>query len=122
MSGEPGRAWAALPTQGRELQLLEQLGKLFSVERLDEEFVQMITYEWPQDEFSGWGCPCTSLTPGVLDTLGSDSLRERYGNLHFAGTETAGEWKGYMEGAIRSGERAAAEVVKALNAGFVSQL
>ncbi|RHZ60123.1 putative flavin-containing amine oxidase [Aspergillus thermomutatus] len=106
----------------REIRLLEQLGKLFGVKNLDDEFVQMTMYEWSEDEFSGWGCPCTSLTPGVLDTLGSDSLQELWGNLHFAGTETAGEWKGYMEGAIRSGERAAAEVVKALNAGFVAQL
>lgn len=60
--------------------------------------------------------------PGVLDTLGPDALRESSGNLHFAGTETAGEWKGYMEGAIRSGERAAAEVVKSFNAGITSRL
>ncbi|KAJ5589212.1 hypothetical protein N7537_011890 [Penicillium hordei] len=56
------------------------------------------------------------------DTLGPDVLRESAGNLHFAGTETAGEWKRYMEGAIRSGERAAAEVVKTLNAGIFSRL
>jgi monoamine oxidase len=41
-------------------------------------------------------------------------LREPWEDLHFAGTETAGEWKGYMEGAVRSGERAAAEVIKDL--------
>jgi monoamine oxidase len=82
----------------------------------------MYTYEWVRDEFSGWGCPCTSLTPGVLDTVGGDALREPYRNLHFASTETAGEWKGYMEGAIRSVERAAAEVVEALRTGIVSKL
>lgn len=33
----------------------------------------------------------------------------------------ASEWKGYMEGAIRSGERNAAEVIKALNAGITAR-
>lgn len=122
MSGDPGRSWAALPTKEREQALLKQLGKLFNVQNVASEFVQMTTYEWVNDEFSGWGCPCTALTPGVLDTVGPDALRENSGNLHFAGTETAGEWKGYMEGAIRSGERAAAEVVKALNTGVTSRL
>ncbi|KAH1645842.1 hypothetical protein KXX16_000924 [Aspergillus fumigatus] len=122
MAGDPGRAWAALSTKERERSLLDQLAKLFGVANLDNEFVQMTTYEWVHDEWSGWGCPCAALTPGVLDTLGPDALRESYGNLHFAGTETAGEWKGYMEGAIRSGERAAAEVVKSLNKGITSRL
>ncbi|KAF4473043.1 flavin containing amine oxidoreductase [Fusarium albosuccineum] len=122
MSGEPGKAWAALSTPEREKALVEQLGKLFGVNDLGSQFVQMTTYEWVNDEYAGWGCPCTSLPPGVLDTLGGDGLREPCGNLHFAGTETAGEWKGYMEGAIRSGERAAGEVVKDLNAGVVARL
>lgn len=122
VAGDPGRAWSALPTKEREQSLLKQLGKLFGAGDLNAQFVQMTTYEWVDDEFSGWGCPCTALTPGVLDTVGPDALRENSGNLHFAGTETAGEWKGYMEGAIRSGERAAAEVVKALGEGVTSRL
>ncbi|KGO75225.1 YjgF/Yer057p/UK114 family [Penicillium italicum] len=122
MAGDPGRAWSALSQKEREQSLLQQLEKLFGVANLDKEFMQLKAYEWVNDEWAGWGCPCTALTPGVLDTLGPDALRESSGNLHFAGTETAGEWKGYMEGAIRSGERAAAEVVKTLNAGTVSRL
>ncbi|KAL2826628.1 hypothetical protein BDW59DRAFT_179352 [Aspergillus cavernicola] len=124
MSGDPGQAWAALPTKEREQSLLQQMSKLFSVPDLDldldSEFIQMTTYEWVNDEWAGWGCPCAALTPGVLDTLGPNALRERCGSLHFAGTETAGEWKGYMEGAIRSGERAAAEVIRSVNAGIVA--
>lgn len=122
MSGDPGRAWSALSQKEREESLRQQLGKIFGVANIDKEFIQLTAYEWVNDEWAGWGCPCTALTPGVLDNLGPDALRESAGNLHFAGTETAGEWKGYMEGAIRSGERAAAEVVKTLNAGIVSRL
>ncbi|TGJ86985.1 hypothetical protein E0Z10_g1712 [Xylaria hypoxylon] len=122
MTGDPGIEWAGLSTPERERNLLAQLEQLYGVQDLQKEFKQMISYEWVRDEFSGWGCPCASLTPGVLDTLGGDGLREPCGNLHFAGTETAGEWKGYMEGAVRSGARAAAEVVRDLRAGSVSRL
>jgi monoamine oxidase len=38
-------------------------------------------------------------------------LRKRFGRVHWAGTETAGYWNGYMDGAVRSGERAAREVL-----------
>jgi len=33
--------------------------------------------------------------------------------IHFAGTETAEYWTGYMDGAIRSGERVASEILNA---------
>jgi monoamine oxidase len=115
MSADAGRAWAALPTRQREQALVAQIGKLYGSEmEAERDFVEMVTYEWTKDEYSGWGCPCTSLTPGVLDLLGGDALRAPSGNLHWAGTETAAEWKGYIEGALRSGERAAAEVVTGL--------
>lgn len=51
--------------------------------------------------------------PGLLTaerTLGT----EPRGRVHFAGTETSAEWNGYLEGAVRSGERVAAEVLAAL--------
>jgi monoamine oxidase len=32
--------------------------------------------------------------------------------VHWAGTETAVHWNGYMDGAIEAGERAAAEVLE----------
>lgn len=121
MGGEPGRAWASLSTGEREKTLLAQISKLYGV-NAESEFVRMTAYEWPNDEFAGFGCPCTSLPPGVLDSLGGDALRAPAGNVHFAGTETAGEWKGYMEGAVRSGERAAEEVVRDVNGPVVARL
>jgi monoamine oxidase len=39
------------------------------------------------------------------------SLRAPCGKLHWAGTETASVWTGYMEGAVRSGERVAQEIL-----------
>ena len=43
----------------------------------------------------------------------ADDLARPAGALHFAGEHTAGEWSGLMEGALRSGRRAAAEVLAA---------
>jgi monoamine oxidase len=42
-----------------------------------------------------------------------EALREPVGRIHWAGTETAEAWNGYMDGAIRSGERSAREVLTA---------
>ena len=52
--------------------------------------------------------------PGGLSDF-EDVLRAPTGRVHFIGTETAYEWKGYMEGAVRSGERGAQEVLLAMN-------
>ena len=53
------------------------------------------------------------LAPGTLTDFGT-ALRGPVGRIHWAGTETSTYWNGYMDGAVRSGERAAAEVLAAL--------
>ena len=40
-----------------------------------------------------------------------EALREPVDRIHWAGAETAEAWNGYMDGAVRSGERAAREVL-----------
>lgn len=51
--------------------------------------------------------------PGVLTSIGHVAGKPD-GLVHFAASELTAEWIGYMDGAIRSGERAAAEIVAAL--------
>ena len=41
-------------------------------------------------------------------------IREPVGRIHWAGTETSTYWNGYMDGAVRSGQRAAAEALSEL--------
>uniref|UniRef100_A0A8C0LSL5 Amine oxidase n=1 Tax=Canis lupus dingo TaxID=286419 RepID=A0A8C0LSL5_CANLU len=41
-------------------------------------------------------------------------IRQPFGRIYFAGTETATHWSGYMEGAVEAGERTAREVLNAL--------
>jgi monoamine oxidase len=64
---------------------------------------------WQAETFSGGG-PVGVFPPGVLTGFGP-ALRAPIGRVHWAGTETAGVWMGYMEGAVRSGEQAAKDVL-----------
>ena len=74
--------------------------------------VDYVDKDWSADPWSR-GCPTASLPPGVMSVHGP-ALREPVGRIHWAGTESATEWTGYMEGAAASGERAAAEVLARL--------
>ena len=51
--------------------------------------------------------------PGTLIGYGP-AIRKPVGRIHWAGTETSTYWNGYMDGAVRSGNRAAKEVVAEL--------
>lgn len=68
---------------------------------------------WVEEQWSQ-GCPCPAMPPGVMTDFGH-VLRTPHGKVHFVGTETSFEWKGYMEGAARSGERGAKEVIRCFN-------
>ena len=57
------------------------------------------------------GCPVAHVAPGVLRQLRAVRCAAPAGRVHWAGTETADYWLGYMDGAVRSGERAAGEVL-----------
>jgi monoamine oxidase len=56
-----------------------------------------------------------AMPPGAMTRYGH-ALREPSGRIHWAGSETAVEWQGYIEGALLSGVRAAAEVAARHNA------
>jgi monoamine oxidase len=63
---------------------------------------------WNDDPWAGesYSAHTTSVAAGD-DNL----IRAPAGRVHFAGEHTAGEWSGLMEGALRSGVRAADEVL-----------
>jgi monoamine oxidase len=50
--------------------------------------------------------------PSVLSRYGP-ALRRRTGRVYWAGSETSTYWQGYMDGAVRSGQRAADEALAA---------
>ena len=69
--------------------------------------------DWQQEQWSG-GCYGTIFGPSVWTRYGQ-ALAEPVGPIHWAGTETSPVWCGYMDGAVRSGERAAAAVLAELS-------
>ena len=71
-----------------------------------------IQRDWSREAWTR-GCPVGHMGRNVMATLGPQ-LRRPVGLVHFAGTETADYWFGYMDGAVRSGERAAGEVRRSL--------
>lgn len=101
----PARRW-----NGDTAPIVAQLVRWFGDEA--REPVAIATTDWSAEPWSR-GCPVAVMAPGAL-TTGGTTLRQPIGRVHFAGTETAVEWTGYLEGALESGERAAREVVRGL--------
>jgi monoamine oxidase len=74
--------------------------------------IQYLDQVWAQEIYTG-GCPVGVTPPGVLTEYGP-ALREPCGLIHWAGTETADVWAGYMDGGVQAGQRCAAEVIATL--------
>jgi monoamine oxidase len=74
--------------------------------------VGYVERDWTDDRWTK-GCPTAHTPPGVLRRYGP-ALRRATGRVHWAGSETSTFWQGYMDGAVRSGERAAAEALAVL--------
>jgi len=63
---------------------------------------------WNDDPWTGESYSADTITVAPGD---EDLIAAPVGRVHFAGEHTAGAWAGLMEGALRSGERAAREVL-----------
>lgn len=110
LEGRAARAAAELPAADRRALVLDRLARLFGERaRRPEQFHEHV---WAAEPWSGGGYAAV-MPPGAWSDHGP-ALRAPLGPVHWAGTETATRWMGYMDGAVRSGERAAAEVLAAL--------
>lgn len=87
----------------------QELSRYFGVKALAA--TGYVEKDWSTDPWS-IGC-ITPLMKGILTSAGP-ALRDPVGRIHWAGTESAEIGCGYMDGAVRSGERAAAEVHRTL--------
>lgn len=117
VAGKLAVSWHQLTELDREETIINHLAELVGPD-LREKAVDILEFnaiEWTKEDFL-YGAPTSAMGPGQLSKYGS-ALRESYLNIHFAGGETAYEWKGYLEGAITAGERAAEEVIKILTQG-----
>jgi monoamine oxidase len=108
--GAPARRHHGLSAAQRRAEVLESFaGYVGDAARTPTGYVEK---DWTDDRWTK-GCPTAHTPPGVLRRYGP-ALRRATGRVHWAGSETSTFWQGYMDGAVRSGERAADEVSKAL--------
>jgi monoamine oxidase len=116
-SGRPGvlvafaeagdaRELARLTAAERRAEVLRCLRRYFG-EQADEP-VEYIEKDWNSEPWTR-GCYGAFFPPGAWTGCGP-ALRRQVGPLHWAGSETSDVWAGYIDGAIRSGERVADEI------------
>jgi monoamine oxidase len=103
--------WAKLPAAERRARVLDDFVRFTGDERARTP-IEFVEKDWTTERWTR-GCPVGHFGPGVLSRHGA-WLRKPVRRVHFAGTETADYWLGYMDGAVRAGERAAREVHAAL--------
>ncbi|KAK7896639.1 hypothetical protein WMY93_021964 [Mugilogobius chulae] len=107
IAGQQATHWTNKETLERREAVVSSL-----VQYLGPEASSFIHYEdkdWAEESYSRGG-PVNVMSPGLL-TYYLPGLRRPCGRIHWAGTETATRWCGYMSGAVQSGERAALEVL-----------
>ncbi len=108
--GLPARRWISETKAVREAEAIKTAIGCFGQKAGNLRL--FIEKSWMEEEFSR-GCYAGTMTPGGWTTFGT-ALREPVGRVHWAGTETATYWSGYVEGAMQAGERAAAEVLEGI--------
>ena len=110
LEGRRAREYTRASPEERREAVVGTFARLFGPRAARPE--RYIDKSWAEEEWTR-GCYGCYLPPGGWTAYG-DALKAPVGHIHWAGTETASVWMGYIDGAIRSGERVAAEVAAAL--------
>lgn len=109
LDGPQATAWSGDASRRREA-VIASLVDAFGPEAAEP--LDYVDRDWITEPWSRGGY--TSVPPpGLLTELGP-ALAAPLGRIHWAGTETATQWTGYIEGALESGDRVASEVLAAL--------
>lgn len=106
IEGADGLAMSAADPADRQRAVTDVLAHYFG--EAARTPVAYLERDWSREEWTR-GCYGAHLPPGAWTQVGA-ALRQPIGPIHWAGTETAVRWCGYIDGAISSGERAAAEI------------
>jgi monoamine oxidase len=115
LEGKDARELAAVSEAERRDAVLRTFQRLFG--RRAAHPTLYADKDWSSEPYSR-GCYAGVFGPGAWTAYGRH-LRGAVGRIHWAGTETATRWMGYMDGAIQSGKRAAAEVLQGEGAAVV---
>ena len=117
LEGRRAREYTRLSQDERRDAVVGTFARLFGPRAAKPE--RYLDKSWAEEEWTR-GCYGCYLPTGGWTSYG-DAIKAPIGCIHWAGTETASIWMGYIDGAIRSGERAAAEVAGALQTSSASR-
>jgi monoamine oxidase len=110
VGGDWARQYNAMSPAARKAAVLTQFVTFFGSQASGA--IDFFETSWSGEQWTR-GCPVGIPSQGTLLTYGPQ-IRQPVGRVHWAGTETSTYWNGYMDGAVRSGERAAAEALSEL--------
>ena len=108
VGGSTWRQYGLTTLAARRRAVLEGFAEMFGEQALNP--VEYVEQDWTKERWTGGG-PVAIMGTGTLTTWGQE-LRRPHLRTHWAGTETSSYWTGYMDGAVRAGKRAAAEVLR----------
>ncbi|CAF4545478.1 unnamed protein product [Rotaria socialis] len=109
IGGRCASVWTSVTFEERRKALTECLSRYFGGHKITSHLIEYVEKDWNLEPYSG-GCPCHNVTTGSMKDF-VDGLRKPFTNIHFASTETASQWMGYMDGAVDAGRRAASEIL-----------
>ena len=110
LEGDRARQFTRVSADERREAVVGTFARIFGKRAANPE--RYVDKSWAEEEWTR-GCYGCYLPTGGWTTYG-DAIRAPIGRIHWAGTETASRWMAYIDGAIRSGERVAAEVLGTL--------
>ena len=108
VGGSTWRRYGLMSRTARRKAVLEGFAKIVGERALRP--IEYTEHDWTHERWT-YGSPVASMAPGALTTY-TDALWRPFRRVHWAGTETSTYWTGYMDGAVRAGERAAVEVLE----------
>jgi monoamine oxidase len=106
VGGSTWAKYASMSASARKQAVLQGFAAIVGDEALHP--IEYVEHDWTQERWTK-GSPVALQVPGAITAYGP-TIRQPFRRVHWAGTETATYWAGYMDGAVRAGERAAKEV------------
>jgi monoamine oxidase len=107
LGGKEWRRWAHRPARERRGAVLRCFAKVVGPPAYETRAYHEL--DWTAEPWT-LGGPTSVAAPGVLTAYGP-WLGQPHGRVHWAGAELSPYWNGFMDGAVRSGETAAQEVL-----------
>ena len=110
-SGSSAASLSQIDSETRQTIIMTYIQKILGKAPASPQY--FVSMDWISEP---WSCGGYASRRAIGEWINwQDTLTTSRAPLHFAGTETATEWRSYIEGALQSAERASKEVINALN-------